>query len=54
MHYDMFLLRFHAYVGDSDALNDDMLCFALFLLLIFNAYMFLPWFDIRVAALNMI
>ena len=41
----MTLLRFHVYVGDLDALDDDMLCLALFLLLIFNAYMFLPWFN---------
>jgi len=42
MHYDMILLRFHVYVGDLDASNDDKLCLALFLLLIFNSHMFLP------------
>ena len=45
IHCDMILLRFHVYVGDLDALDDDMLCLALFLLLIFNAHMFLPWFN---------
>ena len=41
---DMILLRFHVY--DLDALDDDMLCLALFLLLIFNSHMFLPWFNV--------
>ena len=52
MHYDMILLRFHAYVGELNALDDDMLCLTLFLLLIFNAHMFSPWFDIMCCCLE--
>ena len=47
---DMILLRFHVY--DLDALDDDMLCLALFLLLIFNAHMFLPWFNVTCCCLE--
>ena len=31
---------------DLDALDDNMFCLALFLLLIFNAHMFLPWINV--------